>query len=199
LNNTGTDYLHGNPVTEPVVFGTPVTIPHDFGNDVTLPKNFGNAVTWQPNPAHFGNIFGATGIMLRTQIDITPAQLATIFDTPVQVIPAPGLGFRINVMNVVFQPGSGTGQCDGAYYLGTPSSLADGNPEFNVNPNPGFIISESFNTLFMSSTAETEGDDNASIPVSYVNNAPYMLQLSEDSSVTWPLRVILYYTIEPVY
>jgi hypothetical protein len=60
LNTTGTNYLHGNSVVEPVIFGQPVTLPKNFGNSVTLPKNFGNPVTWAPSPAHFGNIIGAS-------------------------------------------------------------------------------------------------------------------------------------------
>jgi len=60
LNTTDTNYLHGNPVVEPVNFGQPVTLPKNFGNSVTLPKNFGNPVTWVPSPAHFGNIIGAS-------------------------------------------------------------------------------------------------------------------------------------------
>jgi len=59
LNTTDTNYLHGNPVVEPVNFGQPVTLPKNFGNSVTLPKNFGNPATWAPSPAHFGNILGA--------------------------------------------------------------------------------------------------------------------------------------------
>jgi hypothetical protein len=85
LNNTGTDYLHGNPVTEPVVFGTPVTIPHDFGNDVTLPKNFGNVVNWQPAPSHFGNVFGPSGGVSITTL--SAAQVSTLNSNPVLVVP----------------------------------------------------------------------------------------------------------------
>ena len=57
LNETGTSYKDGTPVTTPVTFGTPVTLPINFGNQVSLPLNVGNVVDWTPDPAHFGNNF----------------------------------------------------------------------------------------------------------------------------------------------
>lgn len=40
LNETGTSYKDGTPITEPHEFGNPITLPHEFGNPVTLPHEF---------------------------------------------------------------------------------------------------------------------------------------------------------------
>lgn len=46
INNGGTSYRNGNPIT----------LPHNFGNVIDLTtKDFGNPVDWTPDPAHFGN------------------------------------------------------------------------------------------------------------------------------------------------
>ena len=61
LNKTGTDYLHGFPVTEPLNFGQPITEPHSFGATITpnvTTNTNGNPVT---EPKNFGNMIGASG------------------------------------------------------------------------------------------------------------------------------------------
>jgi hypothetical protein len=57
LNQTGTTYKDGTPVTEPHEFNTPVTLPLNVGNPVppTDPTLNSNPVTWKPDPAKFGN------------------------------------------------------------------------------------------------------------------------------------------------
>lgn len=57
LNDTGTSYKNGSPVTLPKTFGTAVTLPIDFGNDIPSDGKNENTVDWTPSPDHFGNIF----------------------------------------------------------------------------------------------------------------------------------------------
>jgi hypothetical protein len=57
LNNTGTSYRNGTPVTLPLNVGTPITEPHEFGNPVPTSGTEKNVVDWQtPDPTHFGNV-----------------------------------------------------------------------------------------------------------------------------------------------
>lgn len=59
LNNGGTSYSNGTPITLPHNFGNPVTTPLDFGNDIPTSGTEQNKVTWAPSPSHFGNIIGS--------------------------------------------------------------------------------------------------------------------------------------------
>jgi len=114
LNTTDVDYLHGNPVVLPVTFGTPITLPHNFGNQP--PFDPGNPVTWVPNPAHFGNIFGANlgGVVSLT---LTPTQVKSL-NTPVQIVPGK-VGYipLLESGYMVFTPGGS------AYNVGANDTL----------------------------------------------------------------------------
>jgi hypothetical protein len=57
LNDDGTTYKDGFPVTLPHDFGDPITLPHSFGNPVPTSGTEKNTVSWSPNPNHFGNTF----------------------------------------------------------------------------------------------------------------------------------------------
>ena len=68
LNDTGTTYKNGFPVTLPLNVGNPITEPHDFGNDIPSSGTNENTVDWSPSPAHFGNDIGGS-----TPVQPTPA------------------------------------------------------------------------------------------------------------------------------
>jgi hypothetical protein len=58
LNDTGTSYRNGTPVTFPIAFGTVVVLPLTFGTVISLPIDYGNDVTWSPSASYFGSIIG---------------------------------------------------------------------------------------------------------------------------------------------
>ena len=60
LNDTGTTYKNGFPVTLPLNVGNPITEPMNFGNSIPSSGTNENAVDWTPSPAHFGNDIGGS-------------------------------------------------------------------------------------------------------------------------------------------
>lgn len=60
LNDTGTTYKNGFPVTLPLNVGNPITEPHNFGNPIPSSGTNENTVDWVPSPAHFGNDIGGS-------------------------------------------------------------------------------------------------------------------------------------------
>jgi hypothetical protein len=56
LNETGTSYKDGTPVTLPLNVGNVISLPNNFGNPIPSDGKNENTVDWQtPDPTHFGN------------------------------------------------------------------------------------------------------------------------------------------------
>jgi hypothetical protein len=59
INDGGTSYRNGTPLTLPHNFGNPAP-PESFGNPIPSSGTNQNVVNWLPSPAHFGNQIGST-------------------------------------------------------------------------------------------------------------------------------------------
>lgn len=56
LNESGTSYRDGTPVTLPKNFGQPIILPKNDGNPIPSSGTNANTVDWRtPDSTHFGN------------------------------------------------------------------------------------------------------------------------------------------------
>lgn len=150
------------------------------------------------------NLLQRTNLLLRPlefqslQVDLSSTQWQSASTTPIQIIPAPGAGFRTNIIAAIFQGTAGSGYgVNARINIGPLAAINANTPEFTiVGGQTGFATT--YISLFTNLAAETEGI-LGTLPLSLCENQPYALQTNALTPGTASVRVIVYYTTEQVF
>jgi hypothetical protein len=132
INDGGSSYRNGTPITEPHNFGNPAP-PDSFGN--VPPFDAGNQVTWQPSPAFFGNQIGsASPAPTVASLDVTTGGITggtpviitgTGFQSGAEVLfgsePATGVGFVSSTLLACNTPTGASGETVNVEVINTDS------------------------------------------------------------------------------
>lgn len=132
------------------------------------------------------------------QVDLSSTQWMNAATTPIQIIPAPGVGFRTNIISAIFQGTAGSGYgVNARVNIGPLAAVNASTPEFTVKGGQDSFAA-TYISLFTNLAAETEGA-HGTLPLSLCENQPYSLQTNGLNPGTASVRVIMYYTTEQVF
>jgi len=130
----------------------------------------------------------------RASIELTSAQILALNGTPITLVPAPGVGYRIVPINCLIDFfGGGVAYTNAA---GFPELLC-GSAAYVFTDAAGFLVTVSPNRRHQSMYFAEVSDTAANPPTS--ENAPltFSKATGEFAAGTGTARVTVYYTIEP--
>ena len=140
--------------------------------------------------------------ILTTTTNLTAAQIASLVESPVTVVPAPGSGFYIIVHNFVFEYVFNTTpyivSAQDQLVLGTVNQINNEGSYQVAIPETGFIDQSSSQVLGFGgiSLNYTTG---LSLAVSDADNQPLVVSATADpASGDGTITVTVFYTVEPI-